>query len=136
MKISLLITRALFGLTGVIQLILGIMFWFGRAISLVPLHMAVGGIFVLSLWVLSVMGARAGRALGLAATTIVWGLLLAVVGMVQTRLMPGPSHWVIRVLHLLMAVIAMGLGGVLTVRLRDRVLRPVAGGQTPEPRGA
>ncbi len=136
MKVSLLVTRARFGITGVIQLVLGVTFWFGRATSLVPLHMAIGGLFVLSLWVLSVMGARAGRALGLAATTIVWGLLLAVVGMVQTRLVPGPSHWVVQVLHLLMAVVAMGLGGVLTARLRGRVLRPVPEGRTPEPRGA
>ncbi len=136
MKTWFIVARVLFGITGIIQLILGILFWFGLQTGLVPLHMTVGGIFILSIWALSALGIRAWRALGLAAVAIAWSVLLAAVGMIQTRLLPGPDHWVIRVLHLLMAVVAMGLGGVLTVRLRDLLTGTVHGGQTVAPREA
>ena len=114
MRNALFATRALFGILGLVQLALGILFWTGHAMDMVSLHMTIGFLFVLALWTLALLCARAGAPIGLVATALLWGALLPVLGMTQTQLLPGPGHWVIRVSHLAMALIAMGLGGALT----------------------
>jgi len=53
------VTLAAVRLTGVTQVLLGLLFWTGRALPLVPVHMAIGLTFVLALWVLSGLAARA-----------------------------------------------------------------------------
>ena len=118
MSIAIKVTRGLVGITGIIQLVLGVLFWTGHAMALVPLHMILGSVFVLALWTLAVLAARAGAPVGLVATTLVWGLLLPALGMGQMQLLPGPGHWVIRVAHLLMGLVAMGLAGALFARVR------------------
>lgn len=40
-------------------------------------------------------------------------------GMSQTRLLPGDAHWVIRVLHLLVGIVAMSLGQGLASRIKQ-----------------
>ncbi|MBX6332057.1 MAG: hypothetical protein IRY91_09440, partial [Gemmatimonadaceae bacterium] len=54
------IARWLVRLCGIALIILGILFWAGRALSLVPLHMLLGLVLVLALWVLAGIGGRAG----------------------------------------------------------------------------
>jgi len=118
MSTAIKVTRGLVGITGLIQLALGVLFWTGHAMALVTLHMILGSVFVLALWTLAVLAARAGAPAGLVATTLVWGLLLPVLGMTQMQILPGPGHWVIRVAHLLMGVVAMGMAGALFARTR------------------
>lgn len=118
MKIALRVARALVGITGGLQLVIGVLFWTGHALSLVGLHMALGGVFTLSLLALAVLAARAGAPRALAVVTFVWGLLLPVLGMTQMQLFPGAGHWVIRTLHLVTGIVAMALGGALTARAR------------------
>lgn len=91
-------------LLAVVQLVLGIGFWTGHFVGLVNLHMALGGIYVVALWVLCVLGRRAGA---LAATGFVWGLVVLGVGMAQRGLLIGDMHWVVRVLHLVISLAAM-----------------------------
>ncbi len=102
--------------TGLFQLILGILFWSGSATSLIPLHITVGILFVLALLGLAVLALRAAG--GLATASIVWGVVVAVLGFTQTGLVPGAAHWVIQVLHLLVGIAAIGLGETLGGRLR------------------
>jgi hypothetical protein len=118
MKKAIVVAGGLVSLTGVIQLILGILFWTGHARALVPIHMTVGVVFVLCSWTLAGISARVGAPLGLTIATFVWGLVLATYGMMQTAILPGPSHWMVQVGHLLMAVVAMGLAGALQARAR------------------
>jgi hypothetical protein len=106
-----IVVRTLVGITGLVQLTLGILFWTGHARSLVPVHMAIGSLFVLSLWGLAALSRRQGAPLGLVWAAVVWGLLLAIVGMTQMRILVGPLHWIVQVGHLLMAMIAMAMGG-------------------------
>src|SRR5262245_29448518 len=113
MKTALLLTRGLVGITGLAQLALGVTFWTGHALSLVNLHMALGGVFVLSLWMLAILAARAGAPRGLAIAALVWGALLPIVGMLQMQWLPGAAHWLVRTLHLVMGIAAMGLAGQL-----------------------
>jgi len=116
MKTAIVLTRGLVGITGLAQLALGVTFWTGHALSLVTLHMGVGVVFVLSLWTLAILSARAGAPMGLAIFALVWGALLPLVGMLQMQWLPGSAHWLVRTLHLLMGVAAMGLAGALTRR--------------------
>jgi hypothetical protein len=72
--------------------------------------MWLGFVLVIALWIMAGLAARAGVNPGLVALAIVWGLIVPVLGMTQVRLLPGDWHWVIQVAHLLVGLVAMGLG--------------------------
>lgn len=116
--IVLLIIR----ITGVFQVLLGITFWTGNALQLIPIHMLVGAIFVLALWVLGIRAGLNGAGSGRAALVIGWGAVVLAFGMVQAQILPGPYHWIIRVLHLLVGLASMGLADRLSRRMKG--LRP------------
>lgn len=103
---------------GVILLILGLLFWSGNALGLVNTHMALGLLFVIALWVLCGVGIKARISGGLITLGIVWGLIVIGLGMSQRTMMVGSSHWVIRVLHLLVGLAAIGIGESLAKRIR------------------
>lgn len=126
MKTAIIFSRVLLGISGVALLLLGVLFWTGHALTLVPLHMLLGALLVLSMWMLVAISLYARTATGFAAVVLVWSLIVPLLGMTQMRLWPGSGHWVIRVLHLLVGIAAMGLGGVLARRLTARQPRDVA----------
>jgi hypothetical protein len=112
-RIASMALRLLF----VVQFVLGLLFWFGRADGLVPLHMVIGLLFIIDVWYLGVVqGLQANGSLGLTVGTFVVGLLLAIVGMTQTGILIGGAHWVIQIIHLLLALAAMGLGEASVAR--------------------
>jgi len=90
-----------------IQLILGIGFWTGHWITAIPIHRTIGVIYVLLLWVLAVLALLKRADVGLALFAIVWGVVIAGLGMMQQTLLVGDLHWIIRVLHLVIALSAM-----------------------------
>ena len=94
---------------GLIMIVLGLLFWTGNALNLIGLHMLLGMIVVLLLWALAIMAARSGISLGLVALGIAWGLIVVTLGMTQNQLLPGDAHWVIKVLHLLVGIVALGI---------------------------
>jgi hypothetical protein len=110
---------AVLRIAGLIQLGLGLLFWSGHALSLIPIHMRIGFLVVLSLWVLSLLAARRGISLGLVGLGLAWGLVVPIVGLTQTRVMPGQYHVVVQVIHLLLGVGAIALGERLFERIRD-----------------
>src|SRR5919202_2732370 len=87
-------------IAGVLNLLLGLLFWTGDATNLVPVHMALGIVLVLALWVLAALSTQHGAPVGLAAAAAVIGLLAAWLGVAQDNLLPGSAHWVVQVLHL------------------------------------
>ncbi|HXX40215.1 MAG TPA: hypothetical protein VEP50_19025 [bacterium] len=111
--------QMLIRLVWVVQVVLGMLLWAGRALRFLPVHMLVGVVFVLLLWMLSAL-VMAGRVrTGLTPLTVLWGALTLALGLTQTRLMIGGAHWVVQVLHLL-----VGIGGiVLAERLAAKVKR-------------
>lgn len=123
------ITRGLVGITGLFQLVLGILFWTGHARSLVNTHIAVGLLFVLSLWVLAGLSARAHAPSGLVIGAFAWGVVVVAFGMTQSRLVLGPYHWTVQAAHLLVGIIAMALAG----RLQMAVRRTSGGGGSGVP---
>jgi hypothetical protein len=119
-KYIVLTARALISLFGIALVVLGILFWTGHALSLVTLHMRIGGLFVLCLWVLAVAGLLTRGSRSFAVIVLIWSLIVPALGMTQVRLLPGPEHWVIQTTHLLVGIIAMGLGHALARRIGKR----------------
>jgi hypothetical protein len=121
MKTLLAISRALFGISFLFLLVLGVLIWSGHALGWIPIHMMAGIVYVLALWTMAIACARLGAPAPLVVFTILWGALLAGLGWAQTSLVPGPNHWIIKVVHLLFALVAMALGGSLTNHVRQRL---------------
>jgi hypothetical protein len=103
-------------------LIMGILFWTGNAVNLIPIHMLIGIIVVLSLWVIGLaQGFLKGGSFGLAAATFILGLIIAIVGLYQQSWLTGTAHWVIQVIHLLLGLSAIALGEMIYGRTRRRL---------------
>ena len=104
-------------LSGLIQIVLGLLFWTGNALTLIPAHMLIGFTLVLTLWVLAILAARAGIAPGIVAFALLWGALVLALGLTQGRLLPGDNHWLIQLLHLIVGLVAIGQGEGLAIRI-------------------
>jgi len=109
MRTATSIIQVLIRLIGVIMIGLGLLFWTGNALNLIGLHMLIGMTLVLLIWALAILAARSGVSLRLVALGGVWGLIVVALGMTQSRLLPGDFHWVIKVLHLLVGIAALGI---------------------------
>jgi hypothetical protein len=112
-----LVARWVVRIAGLVQIVLGLLFWTGNAVTLVPIHILVGLLLVISLWTLAFFAARAGVQPGFVIVVVLWGLLLPVFGLNQDRLLTGNAHWVISVLHLLVGLAAIGQGEGLAARM-------------------
>jgi hypothetical protein len=110
--------QTLVRLTGLIQIVLGLLFWSAHALTLVPVHMLVGGVLALSLWELAILAAVARAATGLAALAGLWGLLVPALGLFQARILPGDAHWAVQVAHLMVGLAAIGLAEALAARVK------------------
>jgi len=104
-----------------LAIILGIMLWTGNFDNLKGIHMLIGIIVVLSLWVVGlVQGFQKGGSLGLAAATFVVGLALLIVGLFQESWLTGSPHWIIQVLHLILGISTIALAEMIGGRTRRR----------------
>jgi hypothetical protein len=91
---------------------LGFQFWSGRSFALLPVHMRMGEMLIALLWILAGIGLRAGVT-GLAISAIVYGFLAFAFAMNMGKLLPGGAHEVVRVMHLLIGLGAVGLAEIL-----------------------
>jgi hypothetical protein len=80
--------------------------------------MAIGTVFVVVLWIIGVVGATKGAGVGAAVSAIGWGLLVAALGMVQQKILIGDMHWIVRVTHLIIALAALPLAGLIYARVQ------------------
>jgi len=102
----------------IINLVLGLIVWISGQDTLVGLHMLIGILFVISLWVFSALvGLQTGN-VGLVAGCFALGLVIAIVGLTQQSILEGNGHWIVQVLHLLLAVIAIGFAEMYGARAR------------------
>jgi hypothetical protein len=104
--------------TGLLLLVLGIALWTGNAGGLKPLHILIGLLLVLSLWALAYLASRAAVSSQLVALAVIWGLIAPILGLSQEKMLTGNAHWLIQVLHLLVGVVAIGLGEMLAGAIR------------------
>ena len=115
---------------GVVQIVIGIAIWMGFGLRPPVIHMAIGIAFVLALWILAILGAQARAGAPLVALLLLWGALTVVFGMAQAAILPGPQHWIIRVLHLLVGVAAMGQAEALAGRMKRASTASAAAAET------
>ena len=88
MKLATTIAQTVVRTLGPIQIGLGVLFWTYNALNLIPLHMLIGLVVVLALWVLAGLGLRAGVHPGLASAAFAWGVLVIALGMTQMQILP------------------------------------------------
>jgi O-antigen/teichoic acid export membrane protein len=112
---------------GGLLLVLGIVIWTGNGDALIPVHIAIGIVLVLALWIICVMAVRSER---VAPTTVAvaaaWGVLIVLLGLAQEDLLVGSWHWTIQVLHL-----AISMGAIWWGRRLVRLMRPAQPSQEP-----
>ena len=118
MQTATAVAQMLVRFTGLLQIVLGALFWSGNDRSIISVHMLLGFVLVLALWALAVLAARVGVRPGLVTLAVLWGGLVPLLGLTQERLLPGDGHWPIQVLHLLVGLGAIGLGEGLATRIR------------------
>jgi len=94
-------------IAALVQVVVGIGLWTGHLYAFVDVHRTIGMLFVLALWGIAATALVQRRAAGLAAFAVVWGVVVAAVGFTQHLLLPGDLHWIVRVLHLVIALASM-----------------------------
>ena len=119
MKTAASVIQILVRIAGLTQIALGVLFWTGNAQTLIPVHMIVGSLLVLLLWSLAGMSLWAGVNRGLAALALAWGIVVVALGMTQNQILPGPAHWVIQVVHLLVGLAALGMAERLAAGIKQ-----------------
>ena len=65
-------------IVGAIMLLLGVFFWISQNLSLVIIHILIGFVLVLLLWILAYQAARAGVSTAMVVLVAIWSFLLPV----------------------------------------------------------
>jgi uncharacterized protein YqgC (DUF456 family) len=110
-----------------LSLLLGLGLWNGAWWTLLGVHQALGILMTAGLLGLAVLGFARRLSPGLPLLALLWSAALLVLGIIQQRLLPGGSHWVVEALHLLLGLGAAALAELIGSRLRGTVAR------TPRP---
>ena len=124
MKTTATVAQWLVRVAGLVQIVLGLLFWSGNVLALVSVHILLGVIIVLALWTLAFIGARAGVQPGFAAVAFVWGLIVVILGLTQDQILTTGPHWVIQALHLLVGLVAIGQAEGLGARIKRAAPAP------------
>lgn len=103
---------------GLLTLVLGMVLWTGTVDALTPFHMLLGILVVVALWLLAAAFAMTGaNSMPLVIAAVVVGLAQALLGMTQEGLLPS-AHWVIQVVHLLLGLGVIGVGEMISMRMK------------------
>lgn len=103
-------------LGAVLQVVVGIGLWMGVWYSLAHMHRAAGVVYVILLWLLALIALVQRRNVAIALGAVVWGLLVAALGFAQQGILLGDLHWIVRVLHLIIGLAALGFAERLAPR--------------------
>jgi hypothetical protein len=112
--------RILVRIVFLLELALGLLFWSGNLVALVPVHELLGLLLVLGLWGLAVIAAIARIPPAVVAVSVAYGLVVPVLGELQDNLMPGNAHWIIQAVHLLIGLGLVALAEWLGFLIRRR----------------
>ena len=113
MRTAILVLIWIVRVAGVVQILLGLSIWIGPGMRYISLHIQAGFLIVVGLWILAFLALIVRGRPALAVFALVWGLALPAFGMAQAAILVGPLHWIIRVIHLLMGLIALGTADAL-----------------------
>lgn len=105
---------------GVLALILGILFWTSTAPdSLIPVHMLLGILVTLALFALGYsIGTVRGGSWGLGVAAFILGLIVIGFGFAQQGLVNGSYGVLVKIVHLLFGLAAIGLGEIISSRYK------------------
>lgn len=121
MRLAVVILQMLVRACFAALVVLGVLFWTGHSLDLIPVHMALGEVLVAALWVMAIIGLVARVPVGQALVAIVWGFVVIGLGMSQMALMPGTSHWIVQIVHLLVGIAAIGMNEGLGRAIRAKI---------------
>jgi len=107
-------------ISGVIQLILGIMVWASKFEVVTSIHILVGAILTIALLMLAYLAFRAGVSRGIVILAVIWALILPVWGLNQENVLPQSLVWIAQLAHVLLGLGAVGIGEMLGARLRKQ----------------
>lgn len=110
--------QAVLFLSVAIQLALGATIWTGEADQLIPVHILVGVLLVLSLWTIAAIAAWSGVGVALIAGAVAWSIGAALLGLTQEQLLEGDWHWTVQVAHVLIGIGVALWGRALVVSMR------------------
>lgn len=99
-----------------VLLVMGLVIWTAGAEDLIPLHLLIGIVFVLSLWTIAAIAARSGASGRLVAMAVAWSIVAVILGTTQAALGVGDWHWTVQVLHVVVAMGMVAWGRLLVVR--------------------
>jgi len=115
------ITANVLRASATLALIFGVLSWINvLPDSLIGIHMLLGIIVVLSLWILGGVIATTRGGIGLGIGAIVLGLITLALGLTQQQILPDPNslHWIVQVIHLLIGLSAIGMGEAVSGRYK------------------
>jgi uncharacterized membrane protein HdeD (DUF308 family) len=99
--------------TGIVIIVLGLLVWADVGGALPPIHMLIGIVLVVALAAAAALALRVGAKPVLPAIAVAWGLLTIAFGLTQAQLLACYLHLVVEVAHLLVGLVAIGLGEAL-----------------------
>lgn len=120
MSNTITVLRWTIRLTGLLALLLGLVFWTGTGFSLLAVHQGLGLLLSAALIWLVLLGFVRSVSPALLGLALLCAVALPVIGNLQGRLLPGQNHWLTEVLHLLLGIGAIALAEVIGGRLRTR----------------
>jgi hypothetical protein len=123
MRIAALIIQNVVRLLGVILLVLGFLFWSGRSLELIPVHRNIGEVLIALLWILAGVGLRRGVPPALVLGGMFYGVIVLAFAFQMQGLLPGGAHEIIRVVHLLFGLGAIGLVEMIGARIKRAAAR-------------
>jgi hypothetical protein len=110
------IAHMLIRVTGILLLILGLLIWAENMANLINIHMLLGLILVLSMWVFAAAAVSAGASMGAAIGVAVTGLIVLAVGMTQDPVFGGSV--VIKIVHVLLGLAAISVAEAVAGNIR------------------
>ncbi len=123
MRIATLVIQMAVRILGLILIVLGFMFWTGHHFDLIAVHMRLGEILVALLWIIAVIGLRVGVKPGLVLGAIFYGLIVVGYAMRMTTFLPGSAHEVIRVIHFLLGLGAIGMVEMIGAKIKRGIAK-------------
>lgn len=118
MRVAALVIQNAVRVLGLILLVLGFSFWTGHSLRFVPVHMRIGEVLIALLWILAGIGLRKGVPPGLALGGMFYGVIVLAFAFRMGSFLPGETHEVIRVVHLLLGLGAIGMVEMIGGRIK------------------
>jgi len=118
MRVAALVIQNAVRVLGLILLLLGFLFWSGHSLRFVPAHMRIGEVLIGLLWILAGIGLRKGVPPGLVLGGMFYGVIVLAFAFRMGSFLPGEAHEIIRVVHLLLGLGAIGMVEMIGGRIK------------------